>query len=367
MKIFVAINQSRVLYDFKRELIAALSARGDDVFLSFEEDFRAPFFGPLGTIVPTPIDPRGVNPVRDLRLYRFYRRELKRIRPDVVLTFTIKPNVYCGLACRRARLPYLATISGMGTAASGGGALQRISTSLYRLGLRGAARVFCQNAAIERRVVAEKIARTEQIVSVNGSGVDLERFSVAPYPNANEPTRLLFIGRLMRDKGVAEFVEAARRVRQQRPDVVFQILGATERACSEHFLVRNAERAGIVEYWGYQEDVAPTIRAASAVVLPSYHEGLSNVLLESAASARPILASNVPGCAETFDDGVSGFGFEPKSVDSLTAAIENFLRLPNERRAEMGRAGRRKVENGFSRADVVKKYLAQIDEIAAKR
>ncbi len=367
MKIFVAINQARVLYDFKRELIAALSARGDEVYLSFEEDFRAPFFRPLGTFVPTPIDPRGMNPAKDFRLYRFYRRELKRIRPDVVLTFTIKPNVYCGLACRRAKIPYFATISGMGVAANGGGATRRLATALYRLGLRGATRIFCQNDAIERRVVAEKIARAEQIVSVRGSGVDLDRFSAAPYPTADAPTRLLFIGRLMRDKGVAEFVEAARRIRKERPDVVFQILGATERGCSEHFLVHNAERAGIVEYLGYREDVVPAIRDAIAVVLPSYHEGLSNVLLESAASARPILASNVPGCAETFDDGVSGFGFEPKSADSTTAAIRKFLELPLERRAEMGCAGRRKVENGFSRADVVRRYLDVLDADAKPR
>lgn len=361
MKILIAINQSRVLYDFKRELVDALLERGDETLLSFEEDFRADYFRQTdATLVPTPIDPRGINPLRDLKLRRFYAALIKKERPDAVLTFTIKPNVYCGAVCARLGVPYFATISGLGAAMNGAAPLRLAATVLYRRGLVGARRVFCQNDAIAERVVRERMARSAQIARVPGSGVALEQFPVQSYPDEADGTTLLFIGRLMRDKGVIEFVECARRIRKTRPDVKFTIVGAAERGCREDVFVRSAAKEGVVEYLGYQTDVKPFVARASAIILPSYHEGLSNVLLEAAASARPILASNVPGCVETFDEGVSGFGFAPRSADSAVAAIEKFLALPRSERETMGLKGREKVASGFSRADVVKAYLSEL-------
>lgn len=361
-KILVAINQARVLYDFKRELIDALIARGDEVLLSFEEDFRADYFRKTSArIITTPIDPRGMNPLRDLKLSRFYKSLLKRERPDAVLTFTIKPNVYCGARCAALGVPYYATISGLGVAMNGSGLLRKVSTLLYRRGLRGARRVFCQNESIANRVVEERIVRKEQITRVGGSGVDLNRFVSLPYPAESETTSLLFIGRLMRDKGIGEFVECARRVRSQRQDVVFQIIGASERGCHEDVMVREAAAEGVVDYQGYQMDVTPFLKRAHAIVLPSYHEGLSNVLLEGAASARPILATNVPGCAETYQDGVTGFGFNPKSTDALVDAVERFLALRYAQRVAFGIAGRDRVAALFSRDEVVQAYLDALD------
>ena len=361
MKILIAINQGRVLYDFKRELVGALLARGDDVLLSFEDDFRADYFRQTSArVVPTPIDPRGLNPLRDLKLCAFYRKLLKRERPDAVLTFTVKPNVYCGAICAKARVPYYATISGLGGPMNGAAPLRIATTLLYRRGLRGARRVFVQNASIVERVLRERIARREQIVSVAGSGVDLERFQPLPYPTEESGTKLLFIGRLMRDKGIAELIECAKLIRSRRSDVVFQIVGAAERGCSEDVMTREAADAGAVEYLGYQTDVRPFLEKASAVILPSYHEGMSNVLLEAAASARPVVASNVPGCAETFDEGRSGLGFAPKSASDLAATVEKFLAIPREEREKMGARGREKVAKNFSRADVVATYLREI-------
>ncbi len=361
MKILVAVNQSRVLYDFKRELVDALLARGDDVWLSFEEDFRASYFEATNAkLVETPIDPRGIDPRKDLKLYFFYRKLLKQIKPDVALLFTIKPNVYCGQACRSFHVPYLATLSGLGAAVNSRGLLSRVSTSLYRLGLKGATRVFCQNESIVRRAIKEKLAREEQIRLVPGSGVDLQRFVYADYPAPDAPIKLLFVGRLMRDKGVAEFVECARRFRER--GVKFQMLGAPERRCNEFKLVVEAQKEGVVEYLGYSLDPRPYYREASAIVLPTYHEGLSNVLLEGAASGRPVLASNVPGCLETFDEGRTGLGFQPRDVDALAQTLELFLKKSWNERREMGRRGREKVAAQFNREDVVKKYLQEIDE-----
>lgn len=364
MKILITINQARVLYDFKRELVAALLDRGDDVALSFEDDFRADYFRQTAArVIPTPIDPRGVNPARDFKLCAFYRKLLKAERPDAVLTFTVKPNVYCGAICAKLRVPYYATISGLGAPMNGSAPLRIATTFLYRRGLRGAARVFVQNASIAERVVTERIARREQLVRVAGSGVDLERFHPLPYPAEETGVNLLFIGRLMRDKGIAELIECAKQIRARRPDVVFQVVGAAERGCSEDVMTRAAADAGIVEYLGYQPDVRPILEKASALILPSYHEGTSNVLLEAAASARPVLASNVPGCAETFDEGLSGLGFAARSSSALTATVERFLAIPRADREAMGRRGREKVAANFSRADVVATYLREISPL----
>lgn len=361
MKILIAINQARVLYDFKRELVSALLARGDDVYLSFAEDFRTDYFEDTAAhIVATPIDPRGVNPLRDAKLYFFYRKLIKRIKPDLVLTFTIKPNVYCGRACQKLGVPYIATISGLGSAVNAKGLLASVSVALYRVGLRKARRVFCQNESIARYAVENGFAQEDCIVRVPGSGVDLTRFEPAPYPDEEETIELLFIGRLMRDKGVDEFLECAKRFRKTRPNARFRVLGAPERGCDSYGKVVDAANKGLIEYLGYQLDVAPHIASCSAVVLPSYHEGLSNVLLEGAASARPLLASNVPGCAETFDDGVTGFGFVPRDADALEQAIEKFLALPRDERRLMGLKGREKVAANFDRAKVVDAYLREI-------
>ena len=362
MRILIAINQARVLYDFKRELVSALLEQGHDLFLSFEEDFRAEHFEHTNAkIVATRVNPRGINPFHDYRLYRFYKRQIRKIRPDLVLTFTIKPNVFCGKACQKKHTRYIATISGMGTALNSPGLLGEIAAALYRSGLHGAERVFCQNESIERRALAEHFARPEQIVRVPGSGVDVDHFQYLEYPGADAPIELLFIGRLMRDKGVGEFLECARAFHETRPDVKFRILGAPERKCPEYRHVVNAANDGYVEYLGYQLDAIPYLQTASAVVLPSYHEGLSNVLLEGAASGRPVLASNIPGCAETFDEGVTGLGFEPRSADALVDAVGRFLETPYEERKAMGVRGREKIAAKFNRKDVVQVYL---DEIA---
>lgn len=361
MKILVAINQSRVLYDFKKELVDALAGQGDKLVLSFVEDFRAEYFRrPELEILPTPLDPRGARPDRDLRLYLFYRRILRRERPDLVLTFTIKPNVYCGLAAARARTPYLATISGLGSAVHSGGLLGILTSRMYRVGLRGATRVFCQNGAIEEWALRNCAAKESQIVRVPGSGVNLDRFHSLPYPSETGRINLLFIGRLMPDKGVVELIEAARRVRATRPNVRFQLLGAPEVGSDVARLVESAAFDGVIERLGYQLDVVPYLREASALLLPSWHEGMSNALLEAAASARPVIASDVPGCREIFVDGVTGFGHAPRDAASLAAALERFLALPREKREEMGRLGRQKIEAEFSRALVVDAYLREI-------
>lgn len=361
MKILIAINQSRVLYDFKRELVDALAARGAEVILTLEEDFRAEYFKKKNyRILPAPIDPRGMNPLSDAKLSRFYRELLTKERPDAALTFTIKPNVYCGRLCAKLGIPYYATISGLGSALNGALPLRALASFLYRRGLRGAERVFCQNAAIATWAESRGVATKERIEEIPGSGVDLTRFRALPYPEEEEGATILFIGRLMRDKGIREYVECARRVKETRPTTRFLIVGAQETGCPEHALAEEAAKEGIVEYCGYQMDVTPYIEKASAVMLPSYHEGLSNVLLEGAACARPLLASNVPGCAEIFDEGITGFGFEARSADSAYEALQRFLALDRETRAQMGLRGREKIAASFSREDVVRRYLRAV-------
>ncbi len=305
-------------------------------------------------VITVPLNRRGMNPVRDVALFFTYRKILRLLRPDLVFTFTIKPNVYGGFAARLAKIPYHATMTGLGSAIQNPGILRSLVLFLYRLGVRRASAIFCQNESIGAFLCEKKVARAEQLVFVPGSGVNLDRFSPIPYPEDDETIRFLFISRLMRDKGIEEFALAARSIRERYPQVTFEILGQYEENYEEflHKLIAD----GVVLYSGYQSDTRPFFKKTHAIIHPSYHEGMSNVLLEAAACGRPILASNIPGCREIFDEGVSGLGFAPRSADALIKAIETFIQLPYEQKRAYGLAAREKVATQFDRQKVIQIY-----------
>ncbi|MDO5308848.1 MAG: glycosyltransferase family 4 protein [Planctomycetia bacterium] len=364
MKILVAINQSRVLYDFKREVVESFASLGHDTLLSYLPDFRGSYFEQRQfKIIPAPLEPRGMNPIKDARLYRYYCRLLKRERPDVVFTFTIKPNVYCGYACRRLGAPYWGTISGLGEAVHARGPLGALSTWLYRQGLCGARGVFCQNDAIVDFALQHGLTTPERVIRVNGSGVNLQYHTYQPYPSEEDGVKILLPARLTPAKGVREFLATARRFHEREPNVRFQIMGAPETGSSLFETVQSAALRGEIEYLGYQTDPRPYYASASAVALPSYHEGLSNVLLEGAATGRPLLASNVPGCAETFIEGQTGFGFAARDAQAFCQAVERFVRTPRFERESMGRRGREYVAARFDRREAARVYVAALEGI----
>lgn len=354
-KILILVNDVTTVLQFRSELIGALVAEGYEVLVSVPKSERISEIEALGAkVVETEVARHGKNPLQDLQLLKNYKKLLKSINPDIVLTFTIKPNVYGGMACGRLKIPYVSNITGLGVVGEGG-LMQKLTLWLYKQGLKKAKCVFFQNQANEAFFKEKKVV-LDKTELLPGSGVNVERFSFMEYLN-DETINIVFVGRIIKDKGVFELAQAAEKLKEQ-DNLRFTIVGDVEYGSENPFVgVPN------VKCVGFHKDVKPYLATAHAIILPSYHEGMANVLLEAAACGRPILASNIPGCQETFDEGKTGFGFESKSTASLCEAIEKFLALSCEQKRDMGRAGRKKVEEQFNRQIVVDKYLKQINSL----
>jgi glycosyltransferase involved in cell wall biosynthesis len=318
--------------------------------------------------IPIRIDRSGLNPWADLQLIGEYKRLLRRIRPVAYLGYTIKPNVYGCFAAASLGIPAIPNISGLGTAFIRSGPLQQIVKALYRVGFRRAPRVFFQNDEDRDLFVDRKIVRADQARVLPGSGIDLDRFRPVPLPEG--PPIFLLIGRLLRDKGVVEFVEAARQLRTEMPDGRFQLLGPIDdgnRTSVSKAELQSWIAQGVIEYLGTTDDVRPFIAAASAVVLPSYREGMPRSLLEAAAMGRPLIATDVPGCREIVEEGRNGLLCVVKDARSLASAMRRFAGMSLEDRIAMGKAARRKVQEEFSEERVIRAYLDALAAIEIER
>ncbi|HET8750298.1 MAG TPA: glycosyltransferase family 4 protein [Sphingomicrobium sp.] len=315
---------------------------------------------------PLAFERSGLNPLADLVLQLRYRTILKRLSPVAFLGFTAKPNIYGTMAASSLGVPAIANVSGLGTAFMRRGALQRIVSCLYRIAFRRASTVFFHNPDDRRRFVERGIVRDGQARLLPGSGIDLDRFSPAPLP-PGAPIFLL-IARLLSDKGIREYVAAARMLRPHLPDARFQLLGGIDG--ENRSSIARAEldswcEKGVIEYLGETSDVRPFIEKANAVVLPSYREGLPRSLLEGAAMGRPLIATDVPGCRELVEEGVNGFLCAARDPASLAPAMQRFATLSDERRATMGAESRRKVQEGFSENIVIRAYLDALGSLGS--
>ena len=358
--IVISANSDWNIANFRQGLVRALRVAGyEPVVIAPQDPAADARMRKLGVQrIPISIDRAGLNPVADLRLLMRYRALLKRLRPAAYLSYTIKPNIYGSLAAASLGIPALPNVSGLGTAFIAGGPIQAIVTGLYRIGFRRAPVVFFQNDEDRALFVGRHVVRPAQARVLPGSGVDLEAFAPAPLPEG--PPVFLYIGRLLRDKGVVEFVAAARALRRDFPDARFQLLGGLDEG--NRTGIRQAEldswiAEGVIEHLGTTDDVRPFIAAASAVVLPSYREGLPRSLLEAAAMTRPLIASDVPGCRDVVEDGFNGFLCRVRDADALAQAMRRFVNLPRAQQLAMGETGRRKVQERFSEAFVVRAYL----------
>lgn len=360
MRILFLANNDVGLYRFRQELLAEL-LKDHEVFIALPDGEFIPKLQEMGCqYIPFEFNRHGLNPLADLWQIHRYRKLLRQLRPQVVLTYTIKPNVYGGIACQKEHIPYIANVTGLGTAIENGGVLAGLSLALYRRGLKGATKIFFQNSANWQFFLDQQVVCLANTQLLSGSGVNLEAFVTQPYPPEAKGIRFLFVGRIMRDKGIGELLQAIIRLHSTNPQITLDIVGGyDESAWVER--VHEAAAAGAVCYHGQQSDVRPFYQNCHCVVLPSYHEGMANVLLEASATARPVIATRVPGCQETFDEGVSGFGCEAKNSDSLLSAMQKFLSLSHEQRAAMGNAARTKVAREFDRRMVVREYLAAIE------
>lgn len=279
-KILIMTNHSYMLYRFRLELIQEMRKAHEVVlsmpFVGHEEDFQA-----LGIrCIQTEVDRRGMNPKTDFRLFLTYRELLKAERPDMVITYSIKPNVYGGLACRMAGVPYCANVQGLGTAFQKKG-LARLVTVLYKLALGKAHTVFFENEANAAEFRSRKIVPAEKETVLPGAGINLERYPYVPYPE-NQVMHFLYLGRLMKEKGIDELFAAMERLHERGgSSVILDLVGFYDDESYKGQVERLVAR-GIAVYHGFQTDPLPYYAAADCVVLPSYHEGMSNVLLEAA-------------------------------------------------------------------------------------
>lgn len=367
-KILISINTSWNIYNFRAGLIRAFLTQGYEVIAASPTDAYSPHLKELGCRhLPLQMDNEGTSPLKDFGFFLRYLRLLRRERPDVFLGFTIKPNIYGSLAARLLQIPVVNNVSGLGTAFIRDSWLTHIVKALYRLALRSSATVFFQNEDDRSLFVDFKLVEPEQTALLPGSGIDLERFcpkqAASPQPAA--PCFLL-IARLLRDKGVGEFIDAARIVKTRFPEARFQLLGfldAQNRTAIPKATVDEWVGEGIVEYLGVADDVRPYIAASNCVVLPSYREGTPRTLLEAAAMAKPLIATDVPGCREVVEHGKNGFLCEVRDPANLAQKLFDFIDLSHAERIAMGKASRVKVEREFDENIVIQRYLERIEEI----
>lgn len=360
MDLVITVNAAWNVWNFRRALVEGLLADGHSLTVLAPRDDAAEPLEALGCrCAQLDMDVKGLNPASDLGLFLRLRRDLRQRRPDAILGFTVKNNIYGALAARRFGIPFVPNVTGLGTAFLSGGLVQSVAEALYRAAFKKVPVVFFQNPDDGALFVGRGLVREAQARLLPGSGIDLDRFAPAPMPNPGEPPVFLMIGRLLRDKGTLEFVEAARRVKSVCPSARFLILGETgseNRSAIDPATVAAWQAEGVIEYLGRREDVRPSIAGAACVVLPSYREGAPRTLIEAAAMARPVIATDVPGCRSVVEDGGTGFLCRPRSAESLAAACARFIALAPEARAAMGRAGRAKMEREFDQRIVLAAY-----------
>ncbi|MDB5699200.1 MAG: glycosyltransferase family 1 protein [Alphaproteobacteria bacterium] len=362
--IVISINAAWNIINFRKGVISALQERGYRIVaLAPDDQYRARLEQIGVELHPIEIDSQGMSPFRDLILLARYRSILSRLEPVLFLGYTIKPNIFGSLAAHSLGIPVINNISGLGTAFITEGLLTRIATGLYRIALRRSDTVFFQNSEDRQLFLDRKIVRPEQTKLLPGSGIDLQRFHPAKSAESEQPTFLL-VGRLLWDKGVREFVEAARLVRARRPGARFQLLGFLDvpnRTAVSRSEVDGWIGEGLIEYLGARDDVGPFIAAADCIVLPSYREGLPRALLEGAAMGKPLIASDVAGCRDVVEDGRNGYLCAVRDPASLAEAMMRMADLPHHRRVEMGALGRKTVEQRFDQQIVIEHYVAAIE------
>lgn len=359
-KILIITNHSYMLYRFRRELICELMKKNEVVismpFVGHEDDFKE-----MGCrCVETDIDRRGINPVTDLKLLMFYKKLLSEERPDKVITFSIKPNIYAGLVCSMLKIPYFANVQGLGTAFQSR-KLAKFVTALYKTAFRNVRRVFFENEANALEFLVRDIVKDEKLAIMPGAGVNLEQYKYTEYPEDGGQIHFLYLGRVMKEKGMDELFEVMIRLRKKYGDrVILDLVGFFEDEYEQQ--VEELVKSGSAVFHGFQENPIPFYENAHCVVLPSYHEGMSNVLLEAAALGRPLITSDIPGCKEAVDNGVNGYLCQKQSADSLYDCMDKFMQRTLEEKREMGKQGSVKMQNEFDKTMVVKKVLSVLHE-----
>lgn len=366
--ILISINTSWNIVNFRSSLVRALQAQGYRVVSASPPDA---YTERLRTLVDQhidlPMDNAGTSLRRDFRLACNYLRMLRTVKPDALLTYTIKPNIYGTLAARVAGVPVIANVSGLGTAFIRTNWLTQMVKLLYRFALRHAVCVFFQNSEDRDLFVSMKLVRPEKTALLPGSGIDLKYFLPVGTPrDAAVPVSFVLIARLLWDKGIGEFVEAARMVKASHPHIIFRLvgpIGVANKTAVPASAIEDWVREGVIEYLGETDHVRDIMAQHDCVVLPSYREGMSRVLLEAAAMGKPLIATDVPGCRQVVEHGVNGLLCKPYDAADLAARMLEFIACNTEQRTAMGQQSRAKAEREFDEQQVIDAYLTQLAQL----
>lgn len=360
--ILILIPKDNVAYNFRSEVILKLHELGHEIYIVSPYGSKIDYFVERGChFIDLPIDRRGTSIIADSKLIISYRRIAKEVKADVVLTYTTKCSVYGGFACESLGIPYIVNAAGVMQSGDRLSFLERFILFLYKLAFRKASCIMYQNH-FERDLVNQILKNKVHYRDIPGSGVNLTAFTYKEYPDSDEVVRFNYVARIMKNKGIDEFLECAIRIKKAYSNTEFIIYGDYDDN-KYRTIISNLEKEGIVRYGGIQMDMKPYIEAAHAVIHPSYYEGMTNVVLEHSAMGRPCIGSDVPGVKDGIDDGITGFVFKVRNVDSMVETVEKFLSLNNEEKAKMGRAAREKMECEFDRNIVTNTYIEEIEKI----
>jgi glycosyltransferase involved in cell wall biosynthesis len=360
LRITLVCNTAWAIYTYRQGLIRELVLRGVEVTVLAPRDRTFELLGAMGcNCIDLPVASKGTDPRHDLRtLWALYRR-YRAIRPHIVFHYTIKPNIYGSIAAKLAGVDSVAVTTGLGYVFIQQSRAAQVAKKLYRFAFRFPREVWFLNRDDQAAFVDQKLlVHPERARLLHGEGVDLEQFAFTPLTDKPHFDFVL-IGRLLWDKGVAEYVEAARRLRARYPHARFRLLGPVgvdNPSAISRAEVAAWEQEGVIEYLGEAHDVRPFIAASDCVVLPSYREGVPRTLMEASAMGRPIVATDVPGCREVVAEGVNGLLCEVRNADSLAERLAQMLDMSGEARRAMGERGRQKVAAEFDERVVIEKY-----------
>lgn len=358
MKILMIANSSLGLFNFRGKLIEELLNRSNKIRILTPLSEKVYELEKMKLeLIDTEIDRRGKNLFKDFKLIYKYYKNIKEYNPDLVITYTIKPNIYGGIICRILKKKYITNITGLGTAFQKNNILKKIVIYLYKVSLKDVYKVFFENESNKNIFENNKIINKNKGVLLSGSGVDLEKYKEYPLKKSKEIV-FIFMGRVMKEKGIEELLYVAKQIKQLYNNVRFMILGSLE----ENYENRISELVdkNIIEYYGMQTDVRPFIIKAHCCVLPSYHEGMSNTLLECAAMGRPIITSDIPGCREAVLNNKSGFLHKVKDKEDLKNKIEKFINITFDEKVAMGKESRNHIVKNFNKKDVVNKTIKNL-------
>lgn len=359
-RILILSNHFITLYNFRKELIRKLVKEGHEIFISMPRSKENAFFADMGCkIIDTPVDRRGINPINDIGLILKYIKIMRQVKPDIIFSYTIKPNIYGSIASNLTRNKQINNITGTGATFLENNIISIIAKFLYKLSIKKSYKVFFQNKGDKDFFVANKMVK-DNFAVLPGSGVNLEEFTFCDLPSEKE-INFIFIGRIMKVKGIEEYLKCAKEIKSKYSNTNFYVAGFIEEENYKE-IINDYHKKGIIKYIGFQKDIKSWIKKCHCTILPSHGgEGVPNVLLESAAMGRICIASNINGSKDVIEDGETGYLFEAGNARDLIDKVEKFLALNYEIKKRMGKSGKRKVEKEFDRNIIINAYLNEIE------